>query len=62
MQGDSLRGETCVQGNGQLAAAGHVQREALFVDPARHLGAQERLGGVADVFTAADRSSDFAAT
>ena len=38
-----------------------VEREPLLVDPARDLGAQERLGGVADVFAAAERRGDLAA-
>ena len=61
VQGDSLGGKACMQGNGQLTAAGHVERKALFIDPARHLGAQERLRGVADVLTATERGGDLAA-
>ena len=61
VQSDSLGREAGMQGDGELAAAGDVERQALFVDPARDFGAQERLCGVADVFAAAERSSDLAA-
>ena len=54
VQGDSLGREAGVQRDGELAAAAHVQRQAFLVDPARHLGAQERLGRVADVLAAAE--------
>lgn len=49
VQGDSFGGKAGVQGYGQFAATGDVQREALLGNPARHLAAQERLGGVVDV-------------
>ena len=61
VQRDPLGREVGVQRDGQFAAAGHVERQALLVDPARHLGAQERLGGVAHVFAAAERGGDLAA-
>ena len=61
VQRDSLGRKAGVQRDGQFAAAGHVKRQALLIDPARHLGAQERLRGVAHVFTAAERGGDLAA-
>ena len=61
VQRDSLGREAGVQRDGELAAAADVERQALFVDPARDLGAQERLCGVADVLAAAERRGDVAA-
>ena len=61
VQRDSLGREVGVQRDGQFAAAAHVQRQAFLVDPARDLGAQERLGGVAHVLAAAERRGDLAA-
>ena len=49
VQRDSLGREVGVQRDGEFAATADVQRQALLVDPARHLGAQERLGGVVHV-------------
>ena len=43
-----------MQRDGELAAAADIQRQAFLVDPARDLGAQERLGRVADVLAAAE--------
>ena len=60
VQGDSLGREVGVQRDGELAAAAYVQRQAFLVDPARHLGAQERLGRVADVLAAAESVGDLA--
>ncbi len=34
------------EGHGELTAAAHIDREALFGDPAHDLGAEERLAGV----------------
>ena len=61
VQGDSLGREVGVQRDGEFAAAAHVQRQAFLVDPAGDLGAQERLGRVADVLAAAERRGDLAA-
>ena len=53
--------EVGVQRDRELAAAADVERQALFVDPAGDLGAQERLGGVAHVVAAAEGRGDLAA-
>ena len=61
VQGDSLRREARVQRDGEFSAAADVQRQALFVDPARDLGAQERLGRVVNVLATAEGIRDVAA-
>ena len=55
MQRDPLRREIRVQRHGEFTAAAHVQRQALLVDPAGYLAAQERFGRIPDVLAAAER-------
>ena len=61
VQCDSISREIGMQRDGELAAAADIQRQPLLVDPARHLGAQERLRRVAHVLTAAEGCGDLAA-
>ena len=61
VQRDSLGREVRVQRDGQFAAGADVEREAFFVDPSRYLAAQECLGGVVHVGSAAERRGDLAA-
>ena len=61
VQRDPLGREIRVQRHGELTAAAHVQRQALLVDPAGDLAAQECLGRVPDVVAAAERCGDIAA-
>ena len=61
VEGNPLRREVGVQRDGQLAAGAHVEREALFVDPARYLAAQECLGGVVHIGAAAEGRRDLSA-
>src|SRR5271168_1512185 len=58
MQGDPLRRKVRVQCDSQLPAGAHVEREAFFVDPASYLTAQECLGGIRHVLSAAERRRD----
>ena len=61
VQRDPLGREVRVQRDGEFAAAAHVERQPLLVDPAGHLAAQERLGGVAHVVAPAEGRGDVAA-
>ena len=56
VQGDSLGREARVQRDGEFTAGADVQRQALLVDPAGDLAAQERLGRVVHVRAAAERA------
>ena len=54
VQCDSLSRKSGVQRDSQLTAAGDVERQTLLGDPASDLGAQERLGCVMHVVSAAE--------
>src|SRR5262249_2626749 len=60
VEGDALGREVRREGDGQLTARTHVQAEALLLDPAGDLGAQERLARVVDL-AVAERAGEVAA-
>ena len=53
MQADGVRGHAGPEQHSQLAAGTGVHAQPVLHQPARHLGAQERLAGVVDVGPAA---------
>ena len=47
-----------MQCDGQLPASAHIEREAFFVDPPGYFAAQECLGGIVHILSAAERRPD----